>query len=127
MTTPDDHREQRGGLRTCDGATCSGAALRRSRRGTPIVVLNTGYVTIGIWMMHRQLLRMEKWRWYLGDTAIPLAGMMAVAWGASLLLPTQLSPAMTLVVTFGVGLVTITVGTGLAHRVRDLLASRLRH
>lgn len=90
------------------------------------VVLNTGYVTIGIWMMHRRLLQMEKWRWYLGDTAIPLAGMMAVAWGASLLLPTQLSPAMTLVVTFGVGLVTITVGTGLAHRVRDLLASRLR-
>ncbi len=91
------------------------------------LILNTGYVTVGVWMMHRRLLPMDKWGWYLDDTAMPLAGMMVVAWGASLALPDQSSPVSTLAAIAGIGAVTITVGIVLAKRVRHLLASRLLH
>lgn len=43
------------------------------------VALNTGYVLIGIQLMHRRLLKAEKWNWYLQDFAIPLAGVLVVA------------------------------------------------
>jgi O-antigen/teichoic acid export membrane protein len=36
------------------------------------VLLNAGYVGIGVFFMHRRLLPAEKWRWYRQDVAIPL-------------------------------------------------------
>lgn len=41
--------------------------------------LNAGYVLVGIGLMHRRLLREEKWRWYLWDNAAPLAAAAAAA------------------------------------------------
>ncbi|MDH5761908.1 MAG: oligosaccharide flippase family protein [Nitrospinota bacterium] len=43
------------------------------------VLLNAGYVLIGIQLMHRRLLKAEKWNWYLQDFATPLAGVLVVA------------------------------------------------
>ena len=43
------------------------------------VLLNTGYLTIGIGLMHRRLLRGEKWRWYKADVAAPLSGALLAA------------------------------------------------
>jgi O-antigen/teichoic acid export membrane protein len=37
------------------------------------VALNVGYVLLAIPLMHRRLLRAEKWRWYGQDIALPLA------------------------------------------------------
>ena len=37
------------------------------------VVLNMGFVFFEIPIMHRRLLRKEKWRWYLQDVCLPLA------------------------------------------------------
>jgi O-antigen/teichoic acid export membrane protein len=91
------------------------------------VLLNAGYVTIAVWMMHGRLLPAEKWRWYLQDTALPLGCMMAFAWGASLLLPAGLSPASTLALVAAVGLATVAIGATLAPRVRRLLVTRLFH
>jgi O-antigen/teichoic acid export membrane protein len=44
------------------------------------VALNTSYLTLGIYFMHRRLLPTEKWRWYVQDIAIPLAAATAIAW-----------------------------------------------
>ncbi len=43
------------------------------------VLLNSGYVFIGIHVMHRRLLADEKWNWYIKDVAIPtLAVLLAL-------------------------------------------------
>lgn len=43
------------------------------------VLLNAGYVLIGIRYLHRRLLPQEMWTWYRQDVALPLAGAAAVA------------------------------------------------
>ncbi|QQV78463.1 oligosaccharide flippase family protein [Sphingomonas aliaeris] len=42
------------------------------------VTFNFSYVVIGIYLMHRRILKSEKWRWYLGDVAAPLASAALV-------------------------------------------------
>lgn len=51
------------------------------------LALNSGYLTVGIGLMHRRLLPREKWRWYLQDVALPLAAAGSVAGLLRLLLP----------------------------------------
>jgi O-antigen/teichoic acid export membrane protein len=43
------------------------------------LVLNLGYVLLEIPIMHRRLLRSEKWRWYWQDVCIPLVVCVFVA------------------------------------------------
>ena len=43
------------------------------------LVLNVGYVFLEIPIMHRRLLRSEKWRWYWQDVGIPLAVSILIA------------------------------------------------
>jgi O-antigen/teichoic acid export membrane protein len=43
------------------------------------VMLNTGYLMFAIYLMHRRLLRTEKWRWYRQDVIIPLGAATATA------------------------------------------------
>jgi O-antigen/teichoic acid export membrane protein len=43
------------------------------------VTLNAGYLMFTIPLMHRRLLRGEKWRWYRDDVAVPLAAATATA------------------------------------------------
>jgi hypothetical protein len=42
-------------------------------------VLNMGYVLFEIPVMHRRLLRKEKWRWYWQDVCLPLVVCIFVA------------------------------------------------
>lgn len=42
------------------------------------IVLNLGYLSIGVHVMHRRLLVGEKKRWYLVDTLMPIAAVMSV-------------------------------------------------
>ena len=42
------------------------------------VLLNAGYVVLGIHYLHRRLLPHEMWKWYWQDVALPLAGAAAV-------------------------------------------------
>lgn len=51
------------------------------------VVLNVGYVLVGIALMHRRILPGEKWRWYLQDTVNPLLAGAATAWVCRLAMP----------------------------------------
>jgi O-antigen/teichoic acid export membrane protein len=43
------------------------------------VILNLGYVFFEIPIMHRRLLRKEKWRWYLQDVCLPLVVCTLIA------------------------------------------------
>ena len=43
------------------------------------VIINMGYVTIGISLMHRRLLTGEKWRWYKMDVLMPLSAALLVS------------------------------------------------
>lgn len=40
------------------------------------IVLNTGYILIGVNVMHRRLLSKEKWRWYFCDLIKPLSAVV---------------------------------------------------
>ena len=43
------------------------------------LILNMGYVLFEVPLMHRQLLREEKWRWYWQDVLIPLVAALVIA------------------------------------------------
>jgi O-antigen/teichoic acid export membrane protein len=49
------------------------------------LTLNTAYLLFSVHLMHRRLLPAEKWRWYVQDLLLPLAGVSAVLAAASLL------------------------------------------
>jgi O-antigen/teichoic acid export membrane protein len=51
------------------------------------VVLNVGYATIGVAIMHRRLLRGELGRWYVADVALPLVASVAAAGAVRLAAP----------------------------------------
>jgi O-antigen/teichoic acid export membrane protein len=53
------------------------------------VALNSGYVIFFVSLMHRRLLRTEKWRWYRQDVGIPLAAATATATVLRWVLPTD--------------------------------------
>jgi O-antigen/teichoic acid export membrane protein len=55
------------------------------------VTLNTGYLIFAIPLMHRRLLRAEKWRWYREDVAIPLAAATSAAFLCRWVMPHHLS------------------------------------
>ena len=65
------------------------------------VVLNAGYLLLGIHFMYRRILTREKWRWYGQDVLMPLgagmfcAGAIAKLWGAE---PGNLADLMLLIV-----------------------------
>ncbi|MGB2755810.1 MAG: hypothetical protein WBD75_07155 [Phycisphaerae bacterium] len=55
------------------------------------VILNCGYVLVGVRLTHRRLLKGENWRWFLDDVAKPLAVGLAVAFTGRFLLPDGLT------------------------------------
>jgi len=54
--------------------------------------LNAMYVLVGVWLMHKRLLPLEKWRWYLRDTAIPLLVMASVGFATRGLVNEEMPP-----------------------------------
>jgi len=57
------------------------ATLEWGSAGAAVVwlVLNMGYVLIGIHMMHRRLLNKEKWRWYFSDVLKPIGAVLTLS------------------------------------------------
>ena len=54
------------------------------------VTVNAGYLIVCIPLMHRRLLRAEKWRWYCQDVALPLAAATATAFLCRRVMPHDL-------------------------------------
>ena len=99
------------------------------------VILNGGYVLISIHIMHRLLLKGEKWRWYREDVGLPLAATLLVAGVGRWLLPSQLPLALMLLCLSMIGtlaLVAAVLGApqirrqllDLAHRAKVNYAAR---
>lgn len=66
------------------------------------VLLNLGYILIGVQVMHRRLLRTEKRHWYVQDVGIPLLTTLVIALLGRWLLPSQ---APGFIVIPGLGLI----------------------
>ena len=52
------------------------------------IVLNAGYIVVGVHLMHHRIVPAEKWRWYFHDVGLPILGA-----GASLLLMYDFKPS----------------------------------
>jgi O-antigen/teichoic acid export membrane protein len=69
------------------------------------IALNAGYVTVGLAVMHRRLLRGELRRWYLSDVGLPLVASVAAAGLVRLAVPTPTgAPALFGLVAVALGL-----------------------
>jgi O-antigen/teichoic acid export membrane protein len=67
------------------------------------VMLNAGYILIGIHFMFRKLLVNEKWTWFLNDVFIPVIVATVVAFLFSFIMPANLSYWLQLVYLFIAG------------------------
>jgi O-antigen/teichoic acid export membrane protein len=54
------------------------------------ILLNTGYLLITVQIMHRRLLKTEKWQWYLRDVATPLLLVLLLAGTGRVMMDTDL-------------------------------------
>jgi len=90
------------------------------------VALNSGYVLITVPIMHRRLLRGEKWRWYIEDVGLPLGGALIVSLIVRLFLPDGLSPAIVAIYLVTTLLLLMVASGLLAPQVRSATLSRVR-
>ena len=78
------------------------------------LLLNTGYVFLEIPIMHRRILRKEKWRWYWQDVCVPLVACTFVAGLGRIFIREPISQYMMLlylsiisVLTLGITLISV--------------------
>jgi O-antigen/teichoic acid export membrane protein len=55
------------------------------------VILNSGYVLIGIQIMHSRLLKGEQWHWYINDVGVTILAALIVALSWRMLVPDEMS------------------------------------
>jgi O-antigen/teichoic acid export membrane protein len=85
------------------------------------ILLNAGYVLIGIQIMHTRLLSREKYRWYIQDVGLPLVGSLLFALLLRWYVPSyQLHPALITWLGF-IFVSTLTVSALSAPYTRNLI------
>ena len=86
------------------------------------VILHIGYIVIAPHIMHRRLLKTEKWAWYLYDVIIPGGGIFAVGLAAHFLFRLDGYSLLWQIVLLGaVWFFATLVGVALAPNVRRLI------
>jgi len=90
------------------------------------VLLNAGAFIFTIPIMHRRLLKNEKWKWYFEDVMLPLGGVLAIVWISRTLMPIYSSMTLTAVYLFGTLVVSLGVSILLAPQVRTLVFNRIK-
>lgn len=86
------------------------------------VVLNLGYLLFEIPLMHRRLLRAEKWRWYREDVVFPLAAAAATVLLCRWLMPRDLGRVGEFSALFTTSACVLIASAMAAPTVRDQLA-----
>lgn len=70
------------------------------------IILNGLYILITIQIMHRRILKGEKWRWYLQDVLVPFLVAFSVVAAGKLILPTNLPQIRSILVISVVSILT---------------------
>lgn len=89
------------------------------------VLLNAGYLVFQIPLMHRRLLREEKWRWYRNDLALPLVAAATTALFLRWIVPAGLTKPGELCILAGISACVLGVAAMTAPLVRDQVFRRL--
>ncbi|MHC1696704.1 MAG: lipopolysaccharide biosynthesis protein [Geobacteraceae bacterium] len=91
------------------------------------VVLNSGYVLISIFFMHRRLIPHEKWRWYCMDLGLPLAAITITAGVFRFLQPmVPLSKILELCWLVAVGFIVTCAGAFSSAELRFFILRQLK-
>lgn len=91
------------------------------------VALNAGYILIAIQVMHRRLLKREKWTWYFADVLLPVIGATGI-----MLFSKQLQPAphqnrwAELLFMLAAGVLALCASALLADRVRPRMLAAVQ-
>ena len=89
------------------------------------VTVNAGYLMFAVPLMHRRLLRAEKWRWYREDVAVPLAAAAATAFLCRWVMPHGLGKFGEFSVLLMTSTCVLSAAALAAPRVRNQLALHL--
>ncbi len=87
--------------------------------------LNIGYVFFEIPIMHRRLLRKEKWRWYWQDVGVPLIAGLSLAGLGRLFFSGTTSQFMTLLYLITISVLTLGITTITTSATRSWLFGQL--
>lgn len=90
------------------------------------VGLNSSYVLISIYFMHRRLIPHEKWRWYSMDLGVPLSVIVITGGIFRYWKPTALSKPLELCWLGAVGLAITIVAAFSASELRGLIVKQLK-
>jgi O-antigen/teichoic acid export membrane protein len=82
------------------------------------VLLNAGYLFIGVHFMHRRLLKTEKWKWYIQDLLLPISSSFFVAIIINELIPTPSTPALQSILLIFSFVTMMLVATFAASKIR---------
>ena len=85
------------------------------------VIVNCFCIAITIHLMHRRILRNEKWNWYFSDLALPLSASILTAGTGRLLLPGHGSPLESFAGLLGISTLTLFVTALSAKSTRESL------
>lgn len=102
------------------------ATLRWGAVGAAVVwiILNTGFMLIGVQMMHRRILGEEKWRWYIHSVIFPTLAVVGVGVVFRYFLPASLPKLGVLFWLIGSGGVMVVVAWLTAPNLRSLLIAK---
>ncbi|MFH1619524.1 MAG: oligosaccharide flippase family protein [bacterium] len=89
------------------------------------VMLNSGYVLIGIQLMHRRLLPGEKWRWYAEDLCMPLFAALLTAGLGRFLLSGPMSQPAVLASLIVISIATLSMSALAAPYTRERVLGRI--
>jgi O-antigen/teichoic acid export membrane protein len=89
------------------------------------VSLNAGYVLIGIHFMYREILREEKWRWYVQDITHPLLAAIVTCLFIHWLIPAPRSKSAQLGILMFAGIATLAAAGLAATQLRQQARSAI--
>jgi O-antigen/teichoic acid export membrane protein len=89
------------------------------------LISNLGYVLFEVPLMHRRLLREEKWRWYWQDVLIPLAAASAIAASGKLFISSSMAQLRLLIYLSIVLALTLGITAIITPVTRDWLWEKL--
>jgi len=89
------------------------------------LILNVGYVLFEVPLMHRRLLRAEKWRWYWQDVLIPLAAALVIAASGKLFFNSSMAQFTLLIYLLIISALTLGITAIITPVTRDWLFGQL--